>query len=653
MTSLSRLTFSILISFAMTFFTSGCGNDDPSDGGPVDTTPPVVTTVAAIDGQHVEVTFDENVSRASAENTVNYSIVAHTLAGASAPNPRSRDGSDADAVPAQTEIVSAALLDGQTVLLSLSGFMQNVAYDIFVDRVSDVQGNLMTGVSTTQFQGSDTPDTTPPSIISLSPAPNSTGVGTSQPIVVVFTEPMQDPSVFPSFSLVSSKGKVAVAIEKWEANQYVFSPVVPMDRNTLHTALLSNTATDLSGNPLSPTSWAFRTTGSTDTTPPALVSTTPIDGATNVPTDGFIELDFSEPIDHASTQGVMITPVPGDGIEEWFDGGRRVRFTPYEPLLDDTQYLIVIPAGFVEDLAGNGNTESYTIQFTTGSSFAAGRIDGTLSGDPFSVQAPDPTGAIVIATTSQLFGDGNDMDILGIGIAATNDTYSILRLPDAVYYPFAILDSNADGVIDFEEGDAFGAYGVNVRNQDFSQDAVPIDNGSTASQVDFPLFDPVAICGNVFYEGTDYTADLTWLRYQVGAFDASTFDPDNPGVPVAGTEQGPLAEDPRYAIHELDSGLEPGTYYIGCFLDVNSNDVFDPDLDPSGYFANLETGDPLPVTVENGTDVLNINIHIDDPQLGLAPSPPVSWRDAVARSGQGVTIRRAFEKMREALRGMN
>jgi len=31
----------------------------------------------------------------------------------------------------------------------------------------------------------------------------------------------------------------------------------------------------------------------------------------------------------------------------------------------------------------------------------------------------------------------------------------------------------------------------------------------------------------------------------------------------------------------------------------------------------------------------------------------VSWRDAVARSGQGVTIRRAFEKMREALRGMN
>ena len=652
MTSLSRLKFSILISFAMTFFTAGCGKDDPSDGGPVDTTPPLVTTVAATDGQHVEVTFDENVSRASAENTVNYTIVAHTLAGASAQNTRSRDGSDADAVPAQTEIVSAALLDGQTVLLSLSGFMQNVAYDILVDGVSDVHGNLMTGVSTTQFQGSDAPDTTPPSIISLSPAPNSTGVGTSQPIVVVFTEPMQDPSVFPSFSLVSSKGKVAVAIENWEANQYVFSPVVPMDRNTLHTALLSNTATDLSGNPLSPTSWAFWTTGSTDTTPPALVSTTPIDGATNVPTDGFFELDFSEPIDHASMQGVLVTPVPGDGIEEWFDGGRRVRFTPYEPLLDDTQYLMVIPAGFVEDLAGNGNTESYTIQFTTGSSFAGGRIEGTLSGDPFSVQAPDPTGAIVIASTTELFGEGGDMDILGVGITETNDTYSIERLPDAVYYPFAILDSNGDGVIDFEEGDAFGAYGVNVP-QDLSQDPVLIENGSTALQVDFPLYDPVAICGNVFYDGDAYTSGLTSFRYQVGAFDAATFDPENPGVPLAGTEQGPLAEDPRYAIHELDSGLEPGTYYIGGFLDVNSNDVFDPGLDPSGYYANLETGDPLSVKVEEGTDGLNIDIHIDDPQVGLAPCSPVDWGITLSKNRHSAVVRRAFERMREALRGMN
>jgi len=186
-----------------------------------------------------------------------------------------------------------------------------------------------------------------------------------------------------------------------------------------------------------------------------------------------------------------------------------------------------------------------------------------------------------------------------------------------------------------------------------SQDPVLIENGSTALQVDFPLYDPVAICGNVFYDGDAYTSGLTSFRYQVGAFDAATFDPENPGVPLAGTEQGPLAEDPRYAIHELDSGLEPGTYYIGGFLDVNSNDVFDPGLDPSGYYANLETGDPLSVKVEEGTDVLNIDIHIDDPQVGLAPCSPVDWGITLSKNRHSAVVRRAFERMREALRGMN
>ena len=652
MKSLSRLSYSIVLSLATIAFTSGCGDDAPSDGGPVDTTAPAVANVAAVDGQHVEVVFDEDVSRTSAEDPDNYTIVEHTLAGS--PTMASPTSDAVDAVPAQTEIVSAALVAGQTVMLSLSGFMQSVAYDILVQRVSDVHGNLMTGVSTTQFQGNDTPDTTPPSIVSLSPAPNSTGAGTSQPIVVVFSEPMQDPSVFSAFLLTGAKGKVAVAMQKWEQNQYLFSPVVPMDHNTLHTAVLSNSAVDYSGNRLSLTSWTFRTTASTDTSRPSLVSTTPVDGSTGVPTDGFMELDFSEPIDPTSLENVLITPVPGDGIEEWLNGGRTVRFTPYEPLLDDTQYLMILPEGSLRDLAGNVSAETYTIQFSTGSSFALGRIQGTLAGDLFSIQAVDPTGALLIAATSRLFGDGDDMDIFGVGTTESDGTYSIQRLPDADYYPFAILDSNGDGVLDFEEGDAFGAYGVDVRDNDFTQESVFITDGSTISQVDFPLFDPVAICGNVIYEGTDYTDDLTSFRYQVRVFDASTFvDPENPGFPVAGTEQGPLADDPHYAINELDRGLRPGTYYIGAFLDVNSNGVFDPDIEPRGYFADLETGDPLPRTVENGIDALDTDIHIDDPQGSLARSATVTWGSSLSMNSQSAVVRRAFERLRTALRTVN
>jgi len=653
MKSFSRFSCCLSLSLAMVFFATGCSDDDPSDGGPVDTTPPAVANVAALDGQHVEVVFDEDVSRTSAEEPSNYAIVEHGLYAAPSPTARNDHGGEPGLSPAQTEIVSAALVAGQTVMLSLSGFMQNVTYDILVQRVSDVHGNLMTGVSTTQFQGSDALDNTPPSIVSVSPAPNSSGAGKSQPIIVVFSEPMQDPSVFSAFLLTGSKGKVAVAMQKWEQNEYIFSPVIPMDGNTLHTAVLSSSAADYSDNPLSPTSWTFRTTASTETYVPSLISTIPVDGSTNVPTDGFIELDFSEAIDPTSLERVLITPVPGEGIEEWLNDGRTVRFTPHDPLLTDTQYFMVLSKGSFRDLAGNLSAETYTIQFSTGSSLANGRIQGTLTGDPFSVQADDPTGAIVVATTIEIFDDGDDFDIYGIGVAAANGDYSVERLPDKAYYPFAVLDSNGDGVIDPEMGDAFGAYGVNARNNDFTQNSVFITDGSTVTQVDFPLFDGVTIAGHVFYDGDAYISGLAWHKYWVGAFDAATFDPENPGVPVAGTEDGPLAWDAKYVMNQLDSGLEPGTYYVGCYLDVTSNGVFDPGVDPSGYYANLETGDPQLITVENGTDALEINIHIDDPQGSLAGASAVTWGSPLPKNGQNAVVRRAFERLRTALRTVN
>jgi methionine-rich copper-binding protein CopC len=649
MKSLSRFPLLFVFSLALISFTSGCGDESPSGGGAVDTSPPSVLTVSAADGQHVTVVFDEDVARATAEEPRNYAIGEHVLSAAPDAMSQRKDADDPDLSPAQTEIVSAALVDARTVLLSISGFMQNIAYDIRVSHVSDVHGNIMTEASMTEFQGSDAPDTTPPSIVWVTPARSSSGAATTQPVTVAFSEPMQDPSVFEAFLLQTAQGKVAVAMQKREQNVYSFTPVLPMNRNTLHTVVISGAAFDYAGNPLPSTSWTFRTTGATDDTPPALVSTTPIDGATNVSTSTSIELVFSEPIDRTSIEGVMITPVPGEGIEEWLNGDRTVRFTPYDPLLGDTQYLLVIPAGFIRDLAGNGNADSYTIQFTTGSSFASGRIEGTLSGDPYSVAADDPTGAIVVATTVELFGQNDEIDILGVGFVAANDTYAIERLPDGTYYPFALLDSNGDGIVDPEMGDAFGAYGVDVRNQDLTQLRVFVTGGSTESQIDFPLFDPVTIAGSVIYDGDAYASELTNYNYYAGAFDAATFDPDNPGVPAASTEDGPLAWDPHYTISQLDNGLDPGTYYVGGYLDVNSNGLYDPDVDPAGFYAS-PTGEPRAVTVENGTDFLEVDIHIDDPQGALSMSSPVPWGSTRSKVGLNPGLKRALDKIKASVR---
>ncbi len=640
----TRLAWLAMVGLMAACLGIGCSDDNPSGGGKADTTPPVVSEVTAIDAQHVQVTFDEEVSPSSAENTSNYSIVEVVLANAAtAPGGQSRTA----ASPAIVGIATATLLANKTtVLLSLYESMAGVQYNLNVSGIHDASGNAMESEQTTEFTGTDAPDETAPTIVSRSPAPGATGVGTSQSVIVTFSEPMQQSTVVDAFSWTHASGSVQVAVQQTDETEYTFSPVAALSINTLYTATFANTALDLAGNPLAETSWTFRTTGTVDTTPPHLVSTVPANGATNVSTTVTLTLTFSEAIDPASLENILITPQPGEGVEEWSNGGKMVSFTPYEPLLDDTQYTLVLPEGSFQDLSGNANTETSTVQFTTGSTFETGRINGTVSGDPLSTQASDPTGAIVVASTQLLFSEEEGPDVIGVGDVLANNSYSILHLPDSTYYPFAIMDSNGDGQLDPERGDAFGAYGVDVSGMDFTQESVVVESGSTVNGVDFPLFDPLAISGTVFYDGETYSQGLEMYLYHVGAFDSETFDPQNPGDPAFGTDGSSLVWDPDYSINTLDTGLEPGTYYVGCFLDVNMNGSYEPAVDPAGFYGTID--EPVSVTIDNGTDALDIDIHLADP-VGIPTIAASAWKAPSGGGGVRADLHGVCERIRKMI----
>lgn len=652
MRSLFRIGWMVSMCLVTMLIWIGCSSDEgPSNGGPPDTTPPVVASVTAVDATHVQVAFDEQISRSSAERTDHYSIVEITAAEAATRSTRTGEGPNEPerALPLQVEIAAAVLQsDGKTVLLTTGTGMSTTAYDMLVSGVSDASGNEMTGVSTTEFTGKDSSDITAPFIVMRTPRAGATGVGTSEPVIVSFSEPMADVTVLEAFSWTSSKGSVLFSIEKTDEAEYAFLPLTVIDRSTLYTVTLTGTARDWAGNSLDQTSWTFTTMNTLDTTPPTLASSVPADGAVNVSTGVTLTLTFSERINPASLENILITPNPGQGTDERSTDGRTFSFTPDEPLLENTQYLLVLGEGSFEDLSGNLNTETVTVGFTTGASFASGRIEGTLTGDVNSPGATDPTGAVVVATTTELFGEG-DLDILGIAFAGANDSYSIFRLPGATYYPFAILDSNGDGVIDPERGDAFGAYGLDISAQVFTQTPVVLDAGATVTDVDFPLFDPVAITGTVVYDGGMPAEVRATLMYSVGAFDAATFDPNDPGDPVAWTQDGPLAWNPEYAMNTLDSNLQPGNYYVGAYVDVNSNGLFDPDIDPSGFFSNLQ-GDPLPVAVEDGGDAANVDIYLEIPATGAFALPSGTWPEPQHANKNHLSLKRLNAKLQEILR---
>ena len=142
-------------------------------------------------------------------------------------------------------------------------------------------------------------DTTPPTVVSVTPVEDSTGVATSTTLTAVFSEPMNEASVLQSFMLSHAiTGTVTYRSSDMTA---VFTPDAELPQAVDYTATITTAAMDLAGNNLTAgKEWSFTTVGATDTEPPTVLSQTPPSDALNVPTDIQPSVIFSEPMD-AST----------------------------------------------------------------------------------------------------------------------------------------------------------------------------------------------------------------------------------------------------------------------------------------------------------------------------------------------------------------
>jgi len=627
MASLSRSAFPASILVIMLALIA-CSDDGGGTGGTPDTTPPAVTSVTPVDRFHVDVAFNENLGRESAEDEYNYVIIEQTVVLTPA---RPEDWSES---PGDTLRVLAASLnsDQMTVSLTTEG-MAAVPYDVSVTGVADASGNAITSTAATSFTGTTDPDVTAPEIVYRSPAPNATGAGVGQPLVVQFSEPVVYSTVDGSLAWISDGGQgVGHQTSSDDGVRFTFSPNDPLEYAALYWVTFSFVE-DFSGNTMPVTTWSYTTTSVVDATPPTLVSSVPANLATNVNVNTNLSLTFSEAINQ-TVFNVQLSPDPGDGVPTWSNGGKTLTFDPDLPLVDDQQYILAIFPDGVRDLAGNGIADVVVIHFTTGSALASGSIAGTLSGDPNSNYASDPTGATVVAATySPLLGD--DFLVGGTDVVAGNNTYDIRYVRDEVYYPIAVLDSNDDGDIDPSTGDAIGAFGIDLSTLDLEPDSVTISGGNRVTGVDFPLFDPSAITGTVQYEG-----GYDWNVYNVlvGLFDTIGFDPTDP--PVYATQA--YWPEREWQFSTLDNGLVDGDYYVGAFLDVNSNFQYDPAIDPAGLYGGVP---PTAVNVESGSDVLSLVITLQDPAVTAGPSHSVLWPTS---SKPNATFRWLCEAVRQS-----
>jgi large repetitive protein len=339
-------------------------------GGAADSTAPVVNSVAPTNGATniggnaiLEFTFNEVVDT----YTINAGTVTLTANGNPVPFTLSFGGSYNYNNPGTSVSLTPEipLPDSASVTLKISvgGTILNLA------------GNAVPEVDVT-FTTGPGPDFTAPYIVSESPNYNGPGpqqnyIQTNSTFVFVFNEPLSPNSVLnnPNVSLynvgTSSYIPAGVSLSP-DGTTITFSPG-PLTAGVQYRPCMYNIY-NLAANFWNGTC-AYFTTAAGGSATPQVIYTTPINGATNVPTNGLIEIAFNELISGRSLGQILLTPTSPAGAAMpvtaslVFDS-TVVRITPASLLTPNTTYQLSI-AG-VTDFSGANAVTSQTIGFTTG-----------------------------------------------------------------------------------------------------------------------------------------------------------------------------------------------------------------------------------------------------------------------------------------------
>ncbi len=204
-----------------------------------------------------------------------------------------------------------------------------------------------------------------PTVIFTNPVNGATNIAINRKITATFSEAMNSASVTAagtfSLALAGVGGALVPGTVTYVAgaNTATFAPAVNLLPNTQYTATISTAAQSAAGNNLAANYVFSFTTGATaDVTPPTVIATVPVSGATNVPTNQIITATFSEAMDPATitatgTFTVAVAGVGGAAVTGTVSyAGTTATFTPTAALTASTQYTATISNAAL-DLSGN------------------------------------------------------------------------------------------------------------------------------------------------------------------------------------------------------------------------------------------------------------------------------------------------------------
>ena len=242
--------------------------------------------------------------------------------------------------------------------------------------VKDLAGNAMATQFTSTFTTAAAPDTTPPTVVAVSPANGAASVAVTSPVNITFSEAMDATTIngtTVSLKTTSSGTVVSGAVTYNAATKVAtFTPSGALAFGTGYTVTVTTGVKDLAGNAMAAQfTSTFATAAAPDITPPTVVSTVPTDGATTVAINTTVTATFSEAMDSASvatggafTLKATVAGTPVTGTVTYNTVTHIATFTPSSSLANNTGYTATITTG-VKDVAGNFMAAPKVFTFTT------------------------------------------------------------------------------------------------------------------------------------------------------------------------------------------------------------------------------------------------------------------------------------------------
>ncbi len=229
----------------------------------------------------------------------------------------------------------------------------------------DDAGNALTGATKIGFLTGIAPDTTAPTITSSYPMNKDINAPINTNISFDFSEAMN-----PSSVMVTTRPAIELGTGVWNADHTQVEYDPPSDLNFDTEYVLIVVGQDAAGNEFSRGSVAsvFRTTKAPDTTPPAVLSSIPANGATEVPlSNKLMTVTFNEAMNadtlNASASVTCRHPIPNCGVTllNVIRRPNSVELNVANNVLTEATYKIILTGS---DLAGNPLAPT-TLEFTT------------------------------------------------------------------------------------------------------------------------------------------------------------------------------------------------------------------------------------------------------------------------------------------------